>query len=111
MANQAEAKIEDLHNTCGMGIWKTIQRYSTTGFNKSFDEFLVLEFDQKIKYLEGIATYYEHTPRFDCWPAEYKVFFDDKLMLSNLISHFIADCEFMGIHTTPVDSLTKEKVS
>jgi adenylosuccinate synthase len=109
MANQAEAKIEDLHNTCGMGIWKTIQRYSTTGFNKSFDEFLVLEFDQKIKYLEGIATYYEHTPRFDCWPAEYKVFFDDKLMLSNLISHFIADCEFMGIHTTPVDSLTKEK--
>lgn len=39
MANQAEAKKQKLHNTCGMGIWNTIKRSNT--YNELFDDFIV----------------------------------------------------------------------
>lgn len=113
MANQAETKLKKLHNTCGMGIWKTIQRFSQSSIcNKLFDDFIALDFDQQFKYLELIAAQYSgnHTV-FDMWPAEYKVFFEDRIIRSNLIAHFIDDCVFMAHHTDPVDDLTKEKGS
>ena len=111
MANQAEAKLRNSHNTCGMGIWKTIQRFEKSlYYNKLFDDFIALDFDQQFKYLELIAAQYSgnHTV-FDMWPAEYKVFFEDHTIRSNLIAHFIDDCVFMAHHTDPVDDLTKEK--
>ena len=111
MANQAEAKLRKLHNTCGMGIWKTIQRFNKSStFNKLFDDFIALDFDQQFKYLELIAIYYiSDYDSFSMWPNEYKVFFTDRVIRSNLIAHFIDDCVFMAHHTDPVDNLTKEK--
>ena len=110
MANQAEAKLRNLHNTCGMGIWKTIQRFSQSSTcNKLFDDFIALDFDQQFKYLELIAAQYSNSNDFDIWPDEYKVFFEDHIIRSNLIAHFIDDCVFMAHHTDPVDDLTKEK--
>lgn len=110
MANQAEAKLRNLHNTCGMGIWKTIQRFSQNSTcNKLFDEFIALDFDQQFKYLELIAKQYSSNNDFDIWPYEYKVFFEDHTIRSNLIAHFIDDCAFMARHTEPVGDLTKEE--
>ena len=110
MANQAEAKLRNLHNTCGMGIWKTIQRFSQSSTcNKLFDDFIALDFDQQFKYLELIAAQYSSSNDFDIWPDEYKVFFEDRIIRSNLIAHFIDDCVFMAHHTDSVDDLTKEK--
>ena len=110
MANQVEAKLRNLHNTCGMGIWKTIQRFSQSSTcNKLFDDFIALDFDQQFKYLELIAAQYSNSNDFDIWPDEYKVFFEDHIIRSNLIAHFIDDCVFMAHHTDPVDDLTKEK--
>lgn len=110
MANQAEAKLRNLHNTCGMGIWKTIQRFSQSSTcNKLFDDFIALDFDQQFKYLELVAAQYSSSNDFDIWPDEYKVFFEDRIIRSNLIAHFIDDCVFMARHTDSVDDLTKEK--
>ena len=111
MANQAEAKLRKLHNTCGMGIWKTIQRFNKSStFNKLFDDFIALDFDQQFKYLELIAIYYiSDYDSFSMWPNEYKVFFTDRVIRSNLIAHFIEDCIFMAQNTKPVDDITKEK--
>ena len=109
MANQAETKLRNLHNTCGMGIWKTIQRFSqNSACNKLFDDFIALDFDQQFKYLELIAKQYSGSELFNVWPDEYKVFFEDHIIRSNLIAHFIDDCVFMNQHTDPVDDLTKE---
>ena len=110
MANQAETKLKKLHNTCGMGIWKTIQRFSQSSTcNKLFDDFIALDFDQQFKYLELVAKQYSNSELFNVWPDEYKVFFEDRIIRSNLIAHFIDDCVFMAHHTDPVDDLTKEK--
>lgn len=110
MANQAETKLRNLHNTCGMGIWKTIQRFNqNVACNKLFDDFIALDFDQQFKYLELIAKQYSNSELFNVWPDEYKVFFVDHVIRSNLIAHFIDDCAFMARHTDPVDDLTKEE--
>ena len=62
IANQNEAILEKSHHTCGMGIWKTIQRYEIAPlqlalgkntYNKSFDEFMTLPYDEKVKYLNN----------------------------------------------------------
>lgn len=111
MANQAEAKLKKLHNTCGMGIWKTVQRFNkSSACNKLFDDFIALDFDQQFKYLEQIAIYYlSDYDSFSMWPNEYKVFFTDCMIRSNLIAHFIEDCIFMAQNTEPIDDITKEK--
>lgn len=102
MANQAEAKARGVHNTCGMGIWKTIQRFANSRYNVPFDRFIELDFDKRIEYLKSIAKYYEpEMMRYN--QKEYDVFFNDETIQTDLIFHFISDCEFMHMNTILVD--------
>lgn len=103
MANQAEAKARGVHNTCGMGIWKTIQRYTNSCYNMTFDQFIELDFDHRFEYLKSIAKYYEpEMIRYN--QKEYDIFFNDETIQMSLIYHFISDCEFMHMHTVLIDS-------
>lgn len=99
LANQEEALTSGRHNTCGMGIWKTIERSSTALYNLSFDDFMGMDYDRKVKYLEIIAAYYGRLHK-----QEYIPFFADGELKTNLIHHFILDCEFMYLHTKKVEN-------
>ena len=114
IANQNEAVLEKSHHTCGMGIWKTVQRYEIAPlqlalgkntYNKSFDEFMTLPYDEKVKYLNKIADYYSHNIG-----REYRAFFEDLTMRKGLIDHFIADCEFLYKNTKVVDDYEVAKL-
>lgn len=114
IANQNEAILEKSHHTCGMGIWKTIQRYEIASlqlalgkntYNKSFDEFMTLPYDEKVKYLNKIADYYSHNI-----DHEYRAFFEDLSMRKGLIDHFIVDCEFLYKNTRVVDDYEVAKL-
>ena len=101
MANQAEAKARGVHNTCGMGIWKTIQRFANSSYSMPFDMFIELDFDKRIEYLKNIAKYYEpEMMRYN--QKEYNIFFNDETIQMDLIFHFISDCEFMHMNTSLV---------
>lgn len=103
MANQSDSIIEGKQNTCGMGIWRTITRYEDfyngRPLNMSFDSFMLLDYSDKIQYLKSIAKYYKYTSMIS---GNYKVFFDDPIVMDNLINHFIADCIYMYQNTVPI---------
>ena len=101
MANQAEAKKQQLHNTCGMGIWNTIKRSNI--YNELFDNFIAWNDLHKKDYLKRIANYYLSTNDFVSSSEEYSPFFNDPVLLDGIIDHFIADCSFMYIKTLMTD--------
>ena len=102
MANQAEAKARGVHNTCGMGIWKTVQRFANSHYVMTLDEFIALDFDKRIEYLKDIAKSYKpEMMRYN--QKEYDIFFNDETIQMDLIFHFISDCEFMHMNTILVD--------
>lgn len=80
------------HGSCGMGIWKTIQRYDY-GLHVSFDDFCnASSFNQK-KYLCQVRDYYIKKGIFTdsdiC--KRYPIFEE------SLLDRFIYDCKYMQI--------------
>ena len=110
IANQSEAVLKEIHNTCGMGIWKTIQRYNMSTLQKAvgeayyikpFDNFMELPYEERVKYLNEIADWYK---KIGHYTPEYNAFLEDSELRSGLIDHFIRDCEFMYNSTKAVDN-------
>lgn len=97
ISNQCVAFEEKTHHTCGMGIWNTIlsRRYAI-----KFDDFIQLSRDKKFIYLMGIKER-EEVKCLDIFNI-YTKFFSDKETYTNIINHYIEDCEFLFEHTIPV---------
>lgn len=102
--NQNNAIKQGLHNTCGMGIWKTIQRFSNSRFKWSFDEFMLNDYEHRYEYIDGIANWYQSSFLKEELLPEYAPFFTDLLLRKGLIDHFILDCEFLYKVTRPVNN-------
>ena len=102
--NQNSALYRGIHNTCGMGIWKTIQRFSNSRFKWSFDEFMSNNYEQRYSYINDIANWYQSSLLKDELLPEYAPFFTDLPLRKGLIDHFISDCEFMFRTTRPVNN-------
>lgn len=99
MANQI---LQKDHNTCGCGIWQTIQRYSNAPFATTLKGMCDMDDAALKKYLKDISWYqlYQIGKDFDAIPmehintvlGEYKdVWFND-----NLINNFIYDIRQMS---------------
>lgn len=62
--NQIERALNNRHDTCGMGIWTTIQRYEYCKNNNiqiyRINEFANLSITEKINYLLWIRNYYRN---------------------------------------------------
>ena len=102
--NQNNAIKQGLHNTCGMGIWKTIQRFSNSRFKWSFDEFMLNDYEHRYEYIDGIANWYQSSLLKEQLLPEYAPFFTDLLLRKGLIDHFISDCEFLYRATRSVNN-------
>ena len=102
--NQNNAIKQGLHNTCGMGIWKTIQRFSNSRFKWSFDEFMLNDYEHQYEYIDGIANWYQSSFLKEELLPEYAPFFTDLPLRKGLIDHFISDCEFLYKATRPVNN-------
>ena len=96
MANMIMEQQQGRHASCGMGIWNTIRRWSTTDTAILFDEFIEMDFPYNQVYLDKVKKYYEKMIRI---PSDfYEVWDSDILKL-----HFIDDCKFMAEHTVVSD--------
>lgn len=97
-----EARGENKHGSCGMGIWETVVRYQRTGDkNIPFSEFTLMPVEKQREYLRDIRDNY-----FFARLAEEGIFvlpeeWQDIVYSSNLIDHFINDMKFMEEHTSP----------
>lgn len=83
-------------NTCGMGIWKTVERYSKI-YNISFIEFISLDDDKKKLYLNMVKTYFENI--LQDIPNRWKPIWNSDILMEN----FLRDCEFMKFNAIPHD--------
>lgn len=93
MANLIQEEHLQRKASCGMGIWRTIQRCNRTPI-VLFDEFLVM--DEPVVYLEAVRNYYE---QFITIPDKWR----DTWQSPYLMANFIADCRFMAEHTEVAD--------
>lgn len=101
IANQIleESRGVDRHGSCGVGIWKTIQRYQN-GVHMKFNDFIRIPHESQVKFLHEVRDYYVNRGMCDNKEISnrYPIFSD------TLIEHFINDCKYMSLLSTQVKS-------
>lgn len=89
MCNQVDMKKEELHNSCGMGVWRTINRYrKDKEVNLTIKEWIDLILNNKeqaFQELYNIFLYYYESIDGYC----------TGINITNLIEHFILDICFV----------------
>lgn len=99
MANKIEEELKGTHDSCCMGVWNTIKRFSPNNAYGAtyFDTFMALPQTAKLSYLMNIKKFYER--RLDISDDWKKVWHSESLAL-----HFLEDCQFMFDRTLPVEN-------
>lgn len=102
LKEQARARVDKKHGSCGMGIWETVCRYNDPNGPKiSFDEFHDLSYKEAENFLKKVRTYYEKAFK-DCGPLPDIA---QAWYSSGLITAFMHDCGIMYDRTVRSPSL------
>lgn len=111
LANQVDSEASEIFHSCGMGIWETIKRDNDPLLAIKLDDFLSMEHDRKIAYLELLRKTKLKEAAFARNSKYYDIFTDED-MVRGINEHFIQDCIFLQMMTTAfdVDTIIKEKV-
>jgi adenylosuccinate synthase len=88
--NQIDMKRDNAHNSCGMGVWRTINRYDKKVFNLTVKELfdLVNNPANAFKELYKVFLYYYKDIDTYC----------SGINIKGLINHFIEDLQFIANH-------------
>jgi len=88
--NQIDMKRDNAHNSCGMGVWRTINRYDKKVFNLTIKELfdLVNNSTNAFKELYKVFLYYYRDIDTYC----------SGINIKGLINHFIEDVQFIANH-------------
>jgi adenylosuccinate synthase len=88
--NQIDMKRDNAHNSCGMGVWRTINRYDKKVFNLTVKELfdLVNNSANAFKELYKVFLYYYKDIDTYC----------SGINIKGLINHFIEDLQFIANH-------------
>lgn len=88
--NQIDMKRDNAHNSCGMGVWRTINRYDKKVFNLTVKELfdLVNNPTNAFKELYKVFLYYYRDIDTYC----------SSINIKGLINHFIEDLQFIANH-------------
>ena len=88
--NQIDMKRDNAHNSCGMGVWRTINRYDKKVFNLTVKELfdLVNNPVNAFKELYKVFLYYYKDIDTYC----------SGINIKGLINHFIEDLQFIANH-------------
>lgn len=86
--NQIDMKRDNAHNSCGMGVWRTINRYDKKVFNLTVKELfdLIQNPTNAFKELYNVFLYYYKDIDIYC----------SGINIEGLINHFIEDVQFIA---------------
>ena len=84
LANLENRKLDDLHNTCGVGFWKTLHRYELAVESLTIRELANMNYVQREYFFNNIYKYYGY-------------FFNNltSINFQGLKEHFFEDLDFM----------------
>lgn len=107
MANQIleESRGVHRHGSCGIGIWKTIQRYHN-GVCMPFDRFISAPIEYQKKFLYEVRDYYVKKGIFSNSDISLKY----PLFSEDLIDHFIQDCRYFDFVSHRVISREEKEI-
>ena len=91
LVNQAAQELRGINNSCGYGIWETVQRY-IRGYGVPFSVFTAMDRDDRIAYLRRLRDGY-----FVKRLAELGAGTPEFFLADDLLCHFAEDCETMRI--------------
>ena len=91
-----DSRGENRHGSCGMGIWETICRYTSTGA-PSLWHFNMMSEEYKVQFLKNIRDKYMPQRLASANPDVVKQW-EEILYSDNLIYNFIDDIRFMCSH-------------
>ena len=91
LVNQAAQELRGINNSCGYGIWETVQRY-IRGYGVPFSVFTAMDRDDRIAYLRRLRDGYFMRRLAELGAGTPEFFLSD-----DLLYHFAEDCETMRI--------------
>ena len=91
LVNQAAQELRGINNSCGYGIWETVQRY-IRGYGVPFSVFTAMDRDDRIAYLRRLRDGYFMRRLAELGAGTPEFFLSD-----DLLCHFAEDCETMRI--------------
>jgi len=90
MANQMLQQ-QNWTGSCGMGIWETILRNSFAFSCLPFEDFIRLNFEEKVIYLKLVRDYFEKNRKIEISSKYKKSWYSE-----DVIYHFIFDCDYLA---------------
>lgn len=93
-----DARGNDRHGSCGMGIWETIQRNENPSLSFIWDDISIRRADLIFYKINKIKEYY--TKRLNSLGEFVEIFNSDVL-----IDRFVEDCIYMSIHSMKLNPI------
>lgn len=88
--NQIDMKRDNAHNSCGMGVWRTINRYDKKVFNLTVEELFALVNNPANAFKELYKVFLYYYRDIDIYYSGINI--------KGLINHFIEDVQFIANH-------------